>query len=82
MSYKTNKGITISEAKATFDNGNVTGIRVDIILGNYYLVICTKITDKTLINARNKEKIFKTLDAINKDYLYITSREIKSLKIL
>lgn len=76
---KAKSGITLSEAKATFDNGNVTSIRIDIIFGNYYLVICTKIAEKTLINARNKEKIFKTLDAIMKDYLYITSKEIKSL---
>lgn len=78
---KTRNGITLSEAKATFDNGNVTSLRIDIILGNYYLVVCTKIADKTLMNARNQEKIFKTLEAIMKDYQYITSKEIKSLLI-
>ena len=81
MNIKPRSGITLAEAKATFENGNVRSIRIDVILGNYYLIIFTKIADKTLINARNKEKVFKSLEAIIKDYRYITSLPINSMII-
>lgn len=81
MNIKVKAGITLSEAKATFENGNVSSIRIDVILGNYYLIICTKIAEKTLINARNKEKVFKSLEAIIKDYRYITSLPLNSMII-
>lgn len=81
MNIKQRSGISLAEAKATFENGNVGSIRIDIVLGNYYLVVCTKITEKTLVNARNKEKVFKSLDAIIKDYRYITSMPINTMII-
>lgn len=79
MQLKSDEGMTLQEAKATFDNGNVKYIRVDIVLGEYYLMVCTKISEKPIRTQRNTYKSYKSLTAIMKDYRYITSSEAKSL---
>lgn len=79
MQLKANEGMTLQEAKATFDNGNVKNIRVDIVLGEYHLMICTKISEKPIRTQRNTYKSYKSITAIMKDYKYITSSEVKCL---
>ena len=79
MQLDSSKGMTVSEAKATFDNGNVTGIRVDVFNGEFYMVICTKIGEKPIRTQRNTYKFYKSFNSLINDYKSITSNDIKSL---
>lgn len=81
MQLDNHTGITLSEAKATFENGNVTSIRADHVLGALSLVVCTRIGEKPIRTHRNTYKLYKSLSAILNDYKYITSNDVKSLII-
>lgn len=81
MQLDKNGGISLTEAKATFDNGNVKGIRVDLVLGAYYLVVCTRVGEKPIRTQRNTYKQYKSLNSMLNDYKYITSNEAKSFII-
>lgn len=74
------QGITIAEAKSTFENGNIKGLRVDYLLGDLYLVVCmVKTGEKTIITHRGHNKAYKSMNALFADYQAITSQQIKSL---
>lgn len=74
------QGITVAEAKNTFENGNVKGLRVDHLLGDLYLVVCmAQAGEKTIITHRGHNKAYKSMNALFSDYQAITSQQIKSL---
>lgn len=79
---KNNQGITVTEAKNTFENGNVKSLRVDYLLGDLYLVVCMAQTgEKTVITHRGHNKAYKSMRALFADYQTITSQQIKSLTL-
>ena len=75
-------GITVAEAKNTFMNGNIKGLRADYLLGDLYLVVCMIQTgEKTIITHRGHNKAYKSMNALFADYQTITSQQIKSLTL-
>lgn len=75
---KNTNGITVSEAKNTFDNGNVRSLRADCFLGTWNLIVCTSIAEKIVITFRGQPKAYKSLNALLADYQLITSKEASS----
>lgn len=73
------QSLTIGEAKSLFDHGVVKQFRIDVMLGDFVLVIKTDIHERPIRTHRYEYKKYKSLDAILKDYQYITSQEVKSL---
>lgn len=75
---KNTNGITVSEAKNTFDNGNVKSIRADCFLGTWNLIVCTGIAEKIVVTFRGQPKTYKSLSALLTDYQLITSKNASS----
>lgn len=73
------QSLTISEAKSLYDHGVVKQVRIDVILGDFILMIKTDVQDRPIRTHRYEYKKYKSLDAILKDYQYITSQESKTL---
>ncbi|WP_047429779.1 hypothetical protein [Acinetobacter sp. neg1] len=73
------QSLTISEAKSLYEHGVINQIRVDVMLGDFVLMVKTDITERPIRTHRYEYKKYKSLDAILKDYQYITSQEVKSL---
>ena len=77
---KTN-GITVSEAKNTFDNGNVRSIRADSFMGTWNLIVCTGVAEKVVITFRGQPKAYTSMNALLADYQLITSKQATSFLI-
>ncbi|HDG9824208.1 MULTISPECIES: hypothetical protein [Acinetobacter] len=76
------QGITVAEAKNTFENGNVKALRADYLLGDLYLVVCMAQTgEKTIITHRGHNKAYKSMNALFADYKTITSQQVKTLAL-
>ncbi|MFA2868993.1 hypothetical protein [Acinetobacter pittii] len=73
------ESLTIGEAKSLFEHGVVKHLRIDVVMGDFVLMVKTDIHEKPIRTHRYEYKKYKSLDAILKDYQYITSKEVKSL---
>lgn len=71
--------MTVSEAKLAFQNGIIKEIRIDVVMGEYTMIVKTNIDEMPIRTARYTMKKYKSLDAILKDYQYITCSEVKTL---
>jgi hypothetical protein len=69
---------TISEAKSAFNHGLINDLRIDGVLGEFHMIAVSKIDQKPIRTSRYEYKKYKSLDAIIKDYEYITSKKFKS----
>lgn len=73
------QSFTIAEAKSLYDHGVVKQVRIDVFMEEFILVVKTDIHERPIRTHRYEYKKYKSLDAILKDYRYITSKDVNSL---
>lgn len=73
--------ISLNDAKLALENGSIDSISFNFFLGSLNCVILFKNGKEGVITTtRGDYKKYKSLDAIFKDYKFITSLELCSLK--
>lgn len=72
---------SLVQAKEVYMQGHTTHLRVDYVLGSSYLFLCSKWYQRPIRTQRYQQKEYKTLNAIIRDYEYITGKPFNSFNI-
>lgn len=72
---------TVAQARDAYLNNSIKAIRLDHVLGSFYMFVKTYRGDLPIRTQRYEQKAYKSLAAVISDYEHITGKPFKSFEL-